>query len=195
MKEYHFEAISSINCFHIPVLTMLATWQIGGVFKLVSFCHCPDGNFAESCQLWNYPQVKCLVGEMTIMNNFSFNITSVYLKNACAITAFLFSTFRGGNRCCASSGCKNWVVAITFILLKSLEIQTHTVGRKVESSRRDGQSNTGDFRIIVLLMLVNLSYTHSEKLAHLRWLPTVLTVRTPEEGWRAKNELLVSTLG
>ena len=28
----------------------------------------------------------------------------------------------------------------------------------------------------------------------LRWLPTVLTVSTPEEGWRTKNELFVSTL-
>ena len=29
----------------------------------------------------------------------------------------------------------------------------------------------------------------------LRWLPTVLTVCTPEEGWRTKNELFVSDLG
>jgi len=29
----------------------------------------------------------------------------------------------------------------------------------------------------------------------LRWLPTVLTVCTPEGGWRTKNELLVSPLG
>ena len=29
----------------------------------------------------------------------------------------------------------------------------------------------------------------------LRWLPTVLPVCTPEEGWRTKNELLVSPLG
>ena len=29
----------------------------------------------------------------------------------------------------------------------------------------------------------------------LRWLPTVLTVSTPEEGWRTKNEVFVSTLG
>ena len=30
---------------------------------------------------------------------------------------------------------------------------------------------------------------------HLRWLPTVLPVCTSEEGWRTKNELLVSPLG
>ena len=29
----------------------------------------------------------------------------------------------------------------------------------------------------------------------LRWLPTVLTVYTPEQGWRTKNEVFVSTLG
>ena len=29
----------------------------------------------------------------------------------------------------------------------------------------------------------------------LRWLPTVLTVCTPEKGWRTKNELFVSVLG
>jgi len=31
--------------------------------------------------------------------------------------------------------------------------------------------------------------------SYLRWLPTVLTVCTPERGWRTKNELLVSPLG
>ena len=29
----------------------------------------------------------------------------------------------------------------------------------------------------------------------IRWLPTVLTVRTPEEGWRTKSELFASALG
>ena len=29
----------------------------------------------------------------------------------------------------------------------------------------------------------------------LRWLPTVLTVSTPEKGWRTKNEVFASTLG
>ena len=29
----------------------------------------------------------------------------------------------------------------------------------------------------------------------LRWLPTVLAVSTPEEGWRTKNEVFVSNLG
>lgn len=149
-----------LNCFHVPLFTMLATWQIGGVFKLVSFFHCLDGNFAESCQLWNYPWVKMPCGWNDYLEQFflQYNI-SLSHKNASAITAFLFSTFRSGNRCCASIGYKNWVIAITFILLKSLEIQTHTVVRKVESSWRDGQSNMGDFRIIVFLMLVNLSYT------------------------------------
>ena len=33
------------------------------------------------------------------------------------------------------------------------------------------------------------------KRCFLRWLPTVLTVRRPEEGWRTKNELFVSPLG
>ena len=30
---------------------------------------------------------------------------------------------------------------------------------------------------------------------YLRWLPTVLRVHRPEEGWRTKNELFVSALG
>ena len=34
----------------------------------------------------------------------------------------------------------------------------------------------------------------SRELVELRWLPTVLTVCTPERGWRTKNELLVSPL-
>ena len=42
----------------------------------------------------------------------------------------------------------------------------------------------------VLDMIDYCSYTHNLKL-----LLTVLTVSTPEEGWRAKNKLLVSTLG
>ena len=29
----------------------------------------------------------------------------------------------------------------------------------------------------------------------LRWLPTVLTVSTPEKGWRTKNKVFVATLG
>ena len=41
------------------------------------------------------------------------------------------------------------------------------VVRKIESSRRDGKSNRGDFLIFVFLMLVKLSYMRSEKLAHL----------------------------
>ena len=45
------------------------------------------------------------------------------------------------------------------------------------------------------------SYNHSSPFkscrlcAYLRWLPTVLTLCTSEEGWRTKNELFVSALG
>ena len=41
------------------------------------------------------------------------------------------------------------------------------VVKKIESSRRDGKSNRGDFLIFVFLMLEKLSYVHSEKLVHL----------------------------
>ena len=45
----------------------------------------------------------------------------------------------------------------------------------------------------VAIMLVVMLPHSCEAL--LRWLPTVLTVCTPEEGWRTKNELFVSTFG
>ena len=41
------------------------------------------------------------------------------------------------------------------------------VVKKIESSRRNGKSNRGDFLIFVFLMLVKLSYMCSEMPAHL----------------------------
>ena len=74
---------------------MLATWQIGGVFELASVYHCSDGYFTESCELWNYPQAKCLVGEMTTLNNIGKNIflqynVSLSHKNRRAMAANIF---------------------------------------------------------------------------------------------------------
>ena len=38
-------------------------------------------------------------------------------------------------------------------------------------------------------------FPFSPRFSCLRWLPTILTVSTPEEGWRTKNELFDSILG
>ena len=49
-----------------------------------------------------------------------------------------------------------------------------------------------DFTLIRLIHFVPKSL---DVMMLLRWLPTVLTVSTPERGWRTKNEVFVSTLG
>ena len=55
---------------------------------------------------------------------------------------------------------------LKFSFLKLNQIAGRVV-RKIESSRRDGRSNRGDCLFFVFLMLVKLSYAHSEKPAHL----------------------------
>ena len=47
--------------------------------------------------------------------------------------------------------------------------QSHVdrIVKKIESSRRDGKSNRGDFLTFVFLMLVNWSYARLGKPAHL----------------------------
>ena len=69
---------------------------------------------------------------------------------------------------------RNFALYVTGVIFtcKYFKFGLNTTGlsrvvRKIESSRKDGKSNRGDFLIFVFLTLVKLSYARSEKPAHL----------------------------
>ena len=82
--------------------------------------------------------------------------------------------------------------------MSSIQLQNrsyHVIERTRTSSKCQKRKNARAKRAKILFFIVNYANLWGLCRGCLRWLPTVLTVRTPEEGRRTKSELFPSALG